>query len=125
MASFDKCFCFDCFSCFFKGINLSTMQSISLCKIFQHSVAVLFFSVLFSLYLQNDIFKVTQTIYLCKNDIFKMIQTVMFGDTCRTFLSVSWITYMSGSVSMANDSTKWTRCCQATASGLSAPKTLE
>ena len=47
MASFDKCFFFDRFPCFFKGTNLSTTQSISVFKIFQHSVAVLFFSVLF------------------------------------------------------------------------------
>ena len=47
MASYDKCFFFDCFPCFFKETHLSTTQSISLFKIFQHSVAVLFFSVLF------------------------------------------------------------------------------
>ena len=47
MASFDKCFFFDRFPCFFKGTNCSTMQSISLFKIFQHYVAVLFSSVLF------------------------------------------------------------------------------
>ena len=40
MASFDKCFFFDRFPCFFKGTNFSTMQSISLFKIFQHSFAV-------------------------------------------------------------------------------------
>ena len=41
MASFDKCFFFDRFPCFFKGTNFSTMQSISLFKIFQHSLEML------------------------------------------------------------------------------------
>ena len=45
MASFDKCFFFDRFPCFFQGA--STMQSISRFTIAQHSVAVLFSSVLF------------------------------------------------------------------------------
>ena len=47
MASFDKCFFFVRFPCFFKGTHFSTMQSISLFKIFKHSVAVLFSGVLF------------------------------------------------------------------------------
>ena len=47
MASFDKCFFFDRFPYFFKTTNLSMMQSISLFKIFQHSVVVLVFSVIY------------------------------------------------------------------------------
>ena len=46
MASFDKCLFLDRFPVF-EGTSLSTVQSISLFKIFKHSVAVLFFRELF------------------------------------------------------------------------------